>query len=361
MTNKNKIVEDNLLLDFIVNPEKRIYRHLLMFLFLAFLMFGNTSAYSQNIDWEIILAFAGMGILCIGVIYLNLYFLVPKLLFKNCYGKYFLSVFFIITALFWLLIWMIFSSEKLMEETGNVSMGIMEYIDGYLSFIFIYGAFLGTSTAIKLFQRWIIDKSRIYKLEKNTIQSELEQLKNQITPHFLFNMLNNTNVLIHTDPETASRVILTLSDLLRYQLYDSVRPAVLLASDIRFLTDFLELEKIRRDRFEFSISDNSDIHNLFVPPMLFIPFVENAVKHSAGGTGGSYVRVTFKTVGNSLWFSCINSIPDIPNNSKTAGGIGLANVKRRLELLYGENFLLETNEKENSYHVNLQLRLCDVS
>ena len=367
MTDKNKIVEDNLLLDFIVNPHKRIYRHLLMFLFLAFLMFGNTSAYPQSIDWEIILAFAGVGVLCLGIIYLNLYFLVPRLLFRNRYGKYFLSVFFIITSLFLLLILVIscfspeFSSEELMEETGIPSMGILEYMKSYLSFIFLYGSFLGASTAIKLFQRWIIDKSRIYELEKNTIQSELEQLKNQITPHFLFNMLNNTNVLINTEPETASRVILMLSDLLRYQLYDSTRPAVLLTSDILFLTDFLELEKIRRDRFSFSISNDSDIPNLFVPPMLFIPFVENAVKHSAGGIGCSYVHVTFRIIGNSLRFSCINSIPDIPNNSKTAGGIGLANVKRRLELLYGADFSLEINEKENSYHVNLQLKLCDVS
>ncbi|MDR1583132.1 MAG: histidine kinase, partial [Prevotellaceae bacterium] len=198
MMDKNKIVEDNLLLDFIVNPGKRIYRHLLMFLFLAFLMFGNTSAYSPSIDWEIILAFAGVGVLCVGIIYLNLYFLVPKLLFKNRYWQYFLSVFFIITMLFLLLILAIscfsegFDSEELMKETGNPSMGIVEYMKGYLSFIFFYGSFLGASTAIKLFQRWIIDKSRIYELEKNTIQSELEQLKNQITPHFLFNMLNNT-------------------------------------------------------------------------------------------------------------------------------------------------------------------------
>jgi LytS/YehU family sensor histidine kinase len=152
-----------------------------------------------------------------------------------------------------------------------------------------------------------------------------------------------------------------LSDLLRYQLYDSTRPAVLLASDIRFLTDFLELEKIRRERFEFSISDNSDVPNLLVPPMLFIPFVENAVKHSAGGTGGSFVHVTFRTVENALWFTCINSISGISNNGKTAGGIGLANVKRRLELLYGENFSLEMNKKKNSYHVNLQLKICGVS
>ena len=367
MIDRNKIFEDNLLLDFMVNPGKRVYRHLLMFLFLAFLMFGNNSSYLRFVDWSVILVFAGVGIVCIGIVYLNLYFLVPKLLFRNKYGKYFLSVFSIITALFFLLILSIscfsagFNSEELMRETRNTSMGAMEYIKSYLSFIFLYGSCLGTSTAIKLFQRWIIYKSRLYELENSTIQSELEQLKTQITPHFLFNTLNNTNVLINTEPETASKVILRLSDLLRYQLYDSSRPAVLLASDILFLTDFLELEKIRRDRFEFSISDNSDIPNLLVPPMLFIPFVENAVKHSAGDTGSSYVHVVFRTDENSLWFSCINSIPGIPDNNEASGGIGLANVKRRLELLYGADFSMETKEEKNIYHVNLQLKLCGVS
>jgi sensor histidine kinase YesM len=367
MTDRSKILENNLLLDFIVNPKKRIYRHLLMFLFLAFLMLGNDLSHLKHVDWTVILAFAGVGVLCIGVVYLNLYLLVPKLLFKNCYGKYFLSVFFTATILFLLFILAIacflpdFHKEELMEETRNPSMSIVECMKGYLSFIFFYGSFLGTSTAIKLFQRWIIDKSHIYELEKNTIQSELEQLKNQITPHFLFNMLNNTNVLINTEPATASQVVLMLSDLLRYQLYDSARPAVLLASDVRFLTDFLELEKIRRDRFEFSIPDSCDIPNLLVPPMLFMPFVENAVKHSAGGTGGSYVHINFRMVKNSLWFSCINSIPDIPRNSKASGGIGLFNVKRRLELLYGANFSLAIKEEKTIFHVNLQLRLCDAS
>jgi sensor histidine kinase YesM len=361
MTDRNKIFENNLLLEFTVNPEMRIYRHLLMFLFIAFLMLGNNSSHLKHVDWTAILVFAGVGVLCIGVVYLNLYVLVPGLLFKNRYGKYFLSVFFIATILFLLFISAIACFSLDFNEEELVEMSLMEYIKGYLSFIFFYGSFLGTSTAIKLFQRWIIDKSHIHEMEKNTIQTELEQLKNQITPHFLFNMLNNTNVLIHTEPETASQVILMLSDLLRYQLYDSARPAVLLASEIRFLTDFLELEKIRRDRFEFSISDSCDIPDLFVPPMLFIPFVENAVKHSAGGTGDSFVNINFGMVENSLWFSCINSIPDIPGNSKTNGGIGLSNVKRRLELLYGTNFSLTIKEEKNIYHVNLQLRLCDAS
>jgi sensor histidine kinase YesM len=335
-----------------------------MFLFFALLMFGNTSPFGKNVSGGTILLFVAICMLCIGIIYLNFYYLIPKLLFTDNYRRYFLSVFLLITSLFLLLIGVIYHfspefSHEIKEDIGEQVIGIREYIKAYFSFIFLFGSFLGASTAIKLFQHWIIDKSHIYELETNTIQSELELLKNQITPHFLFNTLNNTNVLINTDPETASQVVFMLSDLLRYQLYDSSQPTVLLASDIRFLTDFLNLEKIRRDQFEFSISNDCDMATT-VPPMLFIPFVENAVKYSAGGTNGSYVYVAFRDAGDTLWFSCINSIPAIPNNNKTVGGIGLANVRRRLELLYGDTYSLEINEKETIYQVNLYLKLCSV-
>jgi sensor histidine kinase YesM len=366
MNDKNKVFEGNPLLDFIVNPKKRLYRHILMFFFLALLlMFGNSSPFDTRIRSEVILLLVGIGVLCIGIIYLNFYYLIPKLLFKNNYRRYFLLVFLLITSLFLLLTGVVyrFSSEfshEIMEDMGGYTLGVKEYMKAYFSFILLFGSFLGASTAIKLFQHWIMDKSHIYELENSTIQSELELLKNQLTPHFLFNTLNNTNVLIATDPEKASQVVFMLSDLLRYQLYDSSQPTVLLASDIRFLTDFLHLEKIRRDAFEFSISNDCDMATV-VPPMLFIPFVENAVKHSAGGADGSYVYVSFReTGGDTLWFSCINSIPVIPNHSKTVGGIGLANVKRRLELLYGDMYSLEINEKETIYQVNLYIKLCGV-
>src|SRR6202000_1449787 len=114
------------------------------------------------------------------------------------------------------------------------------------------------STAFRLFQRSILDNQRIAELERISMQSELQQLKNQINPHFLFNMLNNVNVLTQQDPEKASQVLMKLSDLLRYQLYDSSREKVLLTADIRFLTDFLNLEKIRRDNFDFIVSKEGE-------------------------------------------------------------------------------------------------------
>jgi LytS/YehU family sensor histidine kinase len=214
-----------------------------------------------------------------------------------------------------------------------------------------------SSTTIKLFQRWIVDTSHIRELEKNTMDAELEQLKNQITPHFLFNMLNNTNVLIQTDAEKASQTIMTLSDLLRYQLYDSTREKVFLSSDIRFLTDFLNLEKIRRDNFEFTIETEGDINNLLLPPLLFIPFIENAVKHSEGSKNTSCIHLKFTLTDGRLDFVCINSKPEKEKEKENTGGLGLANIRRRLDLLFGEKYRLNICEKKNSYRVHLNIIL----
>lgn len=131
-----------------------------------------------------------------------------------------------------------------------------------------------------MFTHWLRYNLRIDELESTTLQSELTFLKNQINPHFLFNMLNNANVLIKRNPEEASKVLFKLEDLLRYQINDSSRERVSLASDIRFLNDYLNLEKIRRDNFQFTLRQEGEVDSIWIQPLLFIPFVENAVKHS---------------------------------------------------------------------------------
>lgn len=117
-------------------------------------------------------------------------------------------------------------------------------------------------------------------MEKATKQAELQQLKKQINPHFLFNMLNNANILVKDAPDEASQILEKLDNLLRYQLNDSTRREVFLTADIQFLTSFLELEKVRRDHFEYTIFQEGNMENICIPPLLFIPFVENAVKHN---------------------------------------------------------------------------------
>ena len=174
------------------------------------------------------------------------------------------------------------------------------------------------------------------------MQTELQQLKNQINPHFLFNMLNNANILVKEDPDEASQILGKLNDLLRYQFNDSTRKEVSLNADIQFLTSFLELEKVRRD-------------HVCVPPLLFIPFVENAVKHNPDSDNLSYVHIYFTLHDHELSFRCENSKPSVP--VKREGGIGLANVRRRLELLYGSGYTLEIKDLATTYSVNLRLSL----
>lgn len=222
-----------------------------------------------------------------------------------------------------------------------------------LSFIII--VLLSASASIKFFQKWIVDKQRIHELETSKISTELEQLKNQINPHFLFNMLNNANVLTKKDPEKASQVLMKLSDLLRYQLYDSARDKVFLTSDIHFLEDFLNLEKVRRENFDFLISKVGDLNGVQIQPLLFISFVENAVKHNNDSANSSYVNLFFEVKNNELFFKCINSKPTVKAVNNT-GGLGLANIKRRLELLFPNLHNLKIDDYPETYCVTLSIK-----
>jgi LytS/YehU family sensor histidine kinase len=169
-------------------------------------------------------------------------------------------------------------------------------------------------------------------------------------------MLNNANVLTKKDPDKASQVLVKLSDLLRYQLYDSTREKVLLTADIRFLEDFLNLEKVRRDNFDFVISKEGDLNGIQIPPLLFISFVENAVKHNNDATKPSYVNLFFDVRNNELSFKCINSKPNVKAINRS-GGLGLTNIKRRLTLLFPESHVLEIKDDLETYCVTLTIKL----
>lgn len=170
-------------------------------------------------------------------------------------------------------------------------------------------------------------------------------------------MLNNANVLIRKNPAEASKVLFKLEDLLRYQMNDNFREHVPLRSDIHFLNDYLNLEKVRRDHFDYNITEEGNIDGIQLPALLFIPFVENAVKHNFDSEHPSYVHLFFKVDDNQLEFQCENSKPAIATGKSRVGGIGLTNIRRRLELLYIDRYLLEVSETANKYVVNLKLNL----
>lgn len=344
----------NMLISFIINPRFRIYRHLLLLLLAELFALQNTFS-----------GFDGMGcmlanivnvVFFAGLIYLNVYFYTPKLLIHNKILIYIFAI--ALTIIIGLLF--IAVIQGLLYKNYGVSRYIPD--ENPYSYLNIISAFLITtfivtgSSTIVLFQRWITHGQQISDLETATMAQELKLLKNQINPHFLFNMLNNANELVLTNSDEATIVLTKLNDLLRYQLNDSIQEKVSLISEIHFLTDYLNLEKIRKDNFDFIVSKEGNINNVTIPPLIFITFVENAVKHNTYGKKKAFVNLYFKVLNNKLLFSCENSRAETITK-ENIGGLGLTNIRRRLDLLYGKNYLLEVIETESIYRINLTFRL----
>jgi len=328
-----QLISENVLFRFLISPDRRIFRHLLLIVFIGTVLYNSTSEIASPIITFIYF---------ITLFYINMYLLVPKLLFRNKNIEYCLAVISIIIVV---AICGYFFNPFDKGHGLNIPL-----------FSFLTVLLLAASSSIKLFQKGMMDKQLIYELKQSKTSAELEQLKNQINPHFLFNMLNNANVLTKKDPEKASQVLMKLSDLLRYQLYDSARDKVLLTSDIHFLEDFLNLEKVRRDSFDFLISKEGDLSGVQIPPLLFISFVENAVKHNNDATKSSFINLYFDVRNNELFFKCINSKPMLKSVNNT-GGLGLTNVKRRLELLFPATHSLTIEDDSERYCVTLTIKI----
>lgn len=352
---------NNPFIHFLIGSKWRIVRHSLLILVLANMFFlqdggiqvkvGLSEQESSAINFYLNILFF---IFFTSIIYLNIYVLVPNYLTKNKYAGYLLVLSGIILSFFTLIyLFDRFYVAATFSEGGNLSLSFWDFI----GFAFIICLFLAAVSSIKLFQLWIVNSYRIGQLERNSLRSELAHLKSQINPHFLFNTLNNIHVLIRKDTEKASDLLLKLSDLLRYQLYDNSQDKVFLFSDITFLRNLLELEKTRRDQFNYSIEIDGESSKIMLPPFLFIPFVENAIKHNNTTQEVPFVSVRFTLKKDRLYFECINSITVPSIKKQTVGGIGLANIKRRLELIYPDKHSLQLVNHTDRYIVNLELPL----
>lgn len=339
-------MDTNWMLQLIISEKYRFQRHILLIIFCIVVLYYSPADYVEPFETYNRLVVFFQIIL---IAYSNMYFFVPKFLFRNKYLSYGL---FMLSGMFFSYYVHVFFAESYKPDLlPNEDDSIHFFTFSFMTLVLIIA-----SAAIKLFQQWIADAQLIHDLELANTHGELEQLKNQINPHFLFNMLNNANVLIEDDPKKASQVLVKLSDLLRYQLYDSSRDKVLLTSEIHFLEDFLNLEKVRRDNFNFLISKEGELSGVQVPPLLFISFVENAVKHNNDAAKLSYLNLYFDLRHNELFFKCVNSKPAVKAVSKS-GGLGLANIKRRLELLFPSSHTLKIEDCPETYCVTLFLNL----
>ena len=218
---------------------------------------------------------------------------------------------------------------------------------------------VGTASALKLFSysyNLTLSKS---ELERKTVQSELGILRSQINPHFLFNVLNNIDALIFEDKEKASNAIFLLSKIMRYMLHESPQEKVMLHKEIAYIEDYLELAKLSFKDPEF-LEFNSTISHTGkqIPPLLFIPLIENAVKHCNKKSKSPGIKIHFNTEKEFVELKTSNYVKrndfKLPDNGT---GTGLKNVEKRLKILYGENYIFDINRDMEKFDVYLKVPL----
>ncbi|MDR2038647.1 MAG: histidine kinase [Bacteroidales bacterium] len=336
---------------FLVAPRFRLLRHILFItICLAYMVYGAVFYRPFISDNKVLIAvWLFLFVFNIGPAYVNACYLMPGYLFEHRYTTY-------VLYLSGLIVLMVLSLEAAVYYLDRFHQS-GQFLTTVLSLKVFIPLSLACPMAVIFFCRWHIYRWHISQLENSTVLSELEQLKKQINPHFLFNMLNNANVLVKTDIVQASVILEKLKDLLQYQLIDGAENEVLLMDDVQFLTDFLNLEKIRRDHFEFTVTTEGPLEEITIPPLLFILFVENAVKHNPDNDSLSYVYLIFRVNDHVLNFRCVNSKPAETGRNAGPGGLGLKNVRRRLELLYGDRFSLDIKDEYGIFQVDLAIKL----
>ncbi|RDC56625.1 two-component system sensor protein [Pedobacter chinensis] len=213
----------------------------------------------------------------------------------------------------------------------------------------------GVAAAIKLMKCFYEKQEAALLLEKEKVNAELQMLKAQLHPHFLFNTLNNIYSFTQDVSEKASGMIMGLSQLLRYILYDCNKPLVALDKELKMISDYLALETTRYDHGLEIAVQLPGATNYLIAPLMLLPFIENAFKHGASQmTENPWISLNVTVKDNELAMKLINGKPSVTNITP---GIGIANVRKRLELLYPDEHELTINDEEEMYIVNLKITL----
>lgn len=304
--------------------------------------------------------------LWLGAFYLNARVWVPKFLFQNC------TAWFIIVniatslavALFIFVVEVWLELPQLMHQAFNSNSTPSSHptLPPFKLLIGVFGTtllLLVISTSIAVVQKWQKDTQIRQDLEKQKISSELSFLKAQINPHFFFNTLNNIYALTLIDVALARQALHTLSRMMRYVLYETQRDTTLLSKEITFLQDYIELMKLRlTDKVHVTFKPPTPLKDVLIAPMLLLPFVENAFKHGVSTHLPSCIHITISQQGLKLQMEVRNpKFNDERMLLDESNGIGLANTRRRLDLLYPGHYTLSVNEHsaENEYLVQLTL------
>lgn len=289
-----------------------------------------------------------------GVVYL----LVPKLLLNKKYWQFFASLFLATctAAMLRILVgkyvyYALFIPEVLHpKEWFNIEIF-------FLNLIWIIGTTI-TFAMFKYYKNWMTSQTQANEAERKHLSSELQVLKAQLNPHFLFNTFNNLYVLSLQKSDKTPIAISKMSDLFHYILYECNSVEVPVSKEVKLIEDYIQLEELRYSD-KLSITFDKDVDNLdcMIPPMLLYTFIENCFKHGCSNDPGlSWIKLRISVNNCRFVFEASNSVPKSVSQSKNSGGgVGLANIRRRLELIYPANHNLEIRKEDREFHVRLEI------
>ena len=296
--------------------------------------------------------------------YLNIYVLMPRFIFKK---KYSLFILFLFSSIFMMVIvkfnltYYLLSSNVWPEGPEIVNTLTANYVmDMMIGELYV----ITFVTAIKITSDWIKENKRSSDLEKAQLETQLLFLRSQVSPHFFFNTLNNIYSLSLEGSKRTPKVILKLSELMRYLIYDTKNKRQDLKNEIICIQNYLDLEKIRySDNLEINMNIIGQIEGKVIAPILLLSFVENAFKHGANKSIDKIkIDIDFNIEDDFLNFKIVNQIPVKPNKKqifkRNQGGIGLSNVKKRLKLGYKkEDYNMKINNSNNLFTVELKIKV----
>ena len=297
-----------------------------------------------------------LGLFYMGIVYFNLLYLIPEYLSQKKIFRYILLLLvslLIASPIRTFLFYLKFNAHP------DLQLRVLEtQVEQYLASLFI----VLSSTVLKIISDWLRQQRKLRELTTQNLQSEIRFLRSQINPHFLFNTLNSLYALTLKKDDSAPAIVLKLSDMMRYMLYESNSEKVPLKKEVDYIKNYLELEKLRHgEKTEVYFELEGAMSDQKITPLLFIPFIENCFKHGVNKSlENSVVHLHMKLENSKIWFQIRNSKPADLNSLESAndvGGIGLENIKRRLKLLYPGKHHLEIRDKSDEYIVNLELML----
>jgi two-component system, LytTR family, sensor kinase len=289
------------------------------------------------------------------MVYITNYLLIPSLLYKKRYALFvIIFIGMVLTSSFgkMYIIGQVAGDPSAFSLQRNLKARIYDNVIPHF-FLVIAGA------AIKFMFDQLSLQRKIAELAKEKAEAELNFLKSQINPHFLFNSLNSVYFLIDKNNPEARQALHKFSDMLRYQLYEANGEKIPIEKEIDYLKDYVHLQQLRKDEnYKVQFYCSSEVKNFLIQPLLLIPFVENAFKHiSHKPDGTNFVKLDMERNNGYFEFSVENSCEKGIHLTEQHGGIGMNNVKRRLELLYPDSHQLRIDENANTFKIHLKLKI----